>query len=89
MKPEEITVKLTELFNSQAVQQVESGTWQVETPQLRVLILLSSDQSWLRILVPIASAQEAQPFLEQLLEANCQLLTVTSLNRELGRVSFL
>jgi hypothetical protein len=70
MKPEEITVKLAELFNSQAVQQVESGTWQVETPQLRVLILLSSDQSWLRILVPIASAQDAQPFLEQLLEAN-------------------
>lgn len=42
----------------------------METPQVRVLILLSSDQSWLRILVPIASAQDAQPFLEQLLEAN-------------------
>lgn len=37
MKPEEITVKLAELFNSTAVQQVESGTWQVETPQLRVV----------------------------------------------------
>lgn len=70
MTPEEITITLKELFNSQAVQQVESGTWQVETPQLRVLILLSSDQSWLRLLVPIASAQDAQPFLEQLLEAN-------------------
>ncbi|MEQ9482642.1 hypothetical protein [Coleofasciculus sp. F4-SAH-05] len=37
MTLEEISLMLTELFNSQAVQQVKSGTWQVETPQVRVL----------------------------------------------------
>jgi len=70
MKPEEIANKLTELFDAAAVQRREPGTWQVETPQLRLLVLLSEDQSWLRILIPIAPAQEAQPFVEQLLEAN-------------------
>jgi hypothetical protein len=69
MKPEEITNKLTELFGA-AVQTAQSGTWQVEMPQLRLLVLLSDDQSWLRVLIPIAPAQDAQPFLEQLLEAN-------------------
>lgn len=70
MKPEEIADKLTELFGAAAVQTEQPGTWQVEIPQLRLLVLLSEDRSWLRILIPIVSAQEAQPFLEQLLEAN-------------------
>jgi hypothetical protein len=70
MKPEEITDKLTELFGAAAVQATQAGAWQVETPELRLLVLLSQDQSWLRILIPIAPAGEAQPFVEQLLEAN-------------------
>jgi hypothetical protein len=70
MKPEEIADKLTNLFGATAVQMSEPGAWQVETPELRLLILLSQDQSWLRILAPIAPASEAQPFIEQLLEAN-------------------
>jgi hypothetical protein len=70
MKPEEITTKLTELFGATAVQTTESGAWQIDLPQLRLLVLLSDDRSWLRILIPIAPAQDAQPFLEQLLEAN-------------------
>jgi hypothetical protein len=70
MKPEEITDKLTELFGASAVQMTEASGWQVETPQLRLLVILSQDQSWLRILIPIAPAEEAQSFLEQLLEAN-------------------
>jgi hypothetical protein len=70
MKPEEITDQLTALFGAAAVQMAESGAWQVETPQLQLLVLLSQDQSWLRILIPIAPAQDAQPFVEQLLEAN-------------------
>jgi hypothetical protein len=70
MKPEEIANKLTELFGAAAVQMTESSAWQVETPQLRLLVLLSEDQSWLRVLIPIAPAQDAQPFVEQLLEAN-------------------
>lgn len=70
MKPKEITDKLTELFGTAAIQTTQPGTWQVETPQLRLLVLLSENQSWLRILIPIAPALEAQPFFEQLLEAN-------------------
>src|ERR671932_628609 len=70
MKPEEITDKLTELFGAAPVQTTQPGAWQVETTQLRLLVLLSEDQSWLRVLIPIAPAQDAQPFVEQLLEAN-------------------
>jgi hypothetical protein len=70
MKSEEITNQLTELFGAAAVQTQQPGAWQVETPQLRLLVLLSEDNSWLRILIPITSIAEAQPFLEQLLEAN-------------------
>lgn len=70
MKPQDITEQLTELFGATAVRATESEAWQVETPQLQLLVLLSKDQSWLRILIPIAPAQDAQPFVEQLLEAN-------------------
>lgn len=70
MKAEEITDKLKELFGATTVQITPPSAWQVDTPQLRLLILLSEDESWLRILIPIASAQDAQPFVEQLLEAN-------------------
>ena len=70
MKVEEITDKLRELFGATTVQITPPSAWQVDTPQLRLLILLSEDESWLRILIPIASAQDAQPFVEQLLEAN-------------------
>lgn len=70
MKPQEIADKLTELFGAAAVQTTQPDAWQVETPQLRLLVLLSQDHSWLRLLIPIAPDQDAQPFLEQLLEAN-------------------
>jgi hypothetical protein len=70
MKPEEIADQLTELFGAAAVLTAEPGAWQVEIPEGRLLVLLSQDQSWLRILIPIAPAQEAQAFLEQLLTAN-------------------
>lgn len=70
MKPEEIADKLTELFGAAALQMPQPDAWQVDTPQLRLLVLLSHDPSWLRLLIPIAPAQEAQLFLEQLLEAN-------------------
>ena len=69
MNPEEITRTLTALFDS-PVQATAPGQWQVETDNLRLLVLLSEDESWLRALVPIAPAQEAQPFLEQILTAN-------------------
>ncbi|MBD2086433.1 hypothetical protein NDI49_06810 [Trichocoleus sp. ST-U3] len=70
MKPEDITKTLTELFDAAAIEATAPGLWQVETTQMRLLVLLSDDGSWLRVLLPIAPAQEAQPFVEQLLEAN-------------------
>ncbi|MGE5655732.1 MAG: hypothetical protein ACM37W_03885 [Actinomycetota bacterium] len=68
MTPQEITATLQELFG--AVDIAAPNSWQVETGNCRLLVLLSEDVSWLRILVPIATIQEAQQFLEPLLEAN-------------------
>jgi hypothetical protein len=69
MTPEQIHSTLIQLFDDQ-VTAIAPGSWQVETPDFRLLTLLSEDQAWLRLLIPIASAQEALPFAEQLLEAN-------------------
>jgi len=69
MIPAEIATTLNILFGA-AVQSLAPGSYQVEGDRLRLLILLSDDQSWLRMLVPIAPAGDAQPFWEQLLEAN-------------------
>jgi len=70
MTPEDITNTLIELFNSSEVQVLPPESWQVETPDCRLLVLLSEDRSWVRTLVPIAPFQEAQPFIEQILSAN-------------------
>ncbi len=69
MTPSEITETLTSMFGD-AVQVAEPESWQVEGENLRLLVLLSEDQSWLRALVTVAPAQEAEPFYRQLLEAN-------------------
>ncbi|MCJ8283648.1 MAG: hypothetical protein MJK14_28675 [Rivularia sp. ALOHA_DT_140] len=70
MTPNEIADTLSELFDTSAVQALATGSWQVETPTFRLLVLLSDDQSWMRILLPIMPAPQAQPFLEQFLDAN-------------------
>jgi hypothetical protein len=69
MTPSTISAQLTQLFGDSATV-LAPGSWQVNTSDYRLLVLLSDDQSWLRMLVPIAPAQDADPFLEQLLEAN-------------------
>lgn len=76
MTSEELTATLNQLFDS-AVQTLAPGSFQIETPDYRLLALLSDDQSWLRVLLPIAPAQEAQPFLGELLEANFDLTQET------------
>ncbi|MEH2356963.1 hypothetical protein [Nostoc sp.] len=70
MTPEEIAGTLTELFDTSAFATTAPGSWQVDTPNFRLLVLLSEDNTWLRVLLPILPIQEAQPFLEQFLEAN-------------------
>jgi hypothetical protein len=69
MTPSDLSIELRQLFGATALQ-LASGSWQVDTPDFRLLVLLSDDESWLRLLVAIAPAKDAQPFFEQLLEAN-------------------
>ncbi|MGD1905923.1 MAG: hypothetical protein ACFB0C_08015 [Leptolyngbyaceae cyanobacterium] len=69
MTPTDITPILQTRFGAD-LQINSADSWQVETSEFRLLVLLSADHSWLRILVPIAPAQEVQPFLQQLLAAN-------------------
>jgi hypothetical protein len=69
MTPQDITRELITFFG-ETVQVSEPDFWQIETGKTRLLVLLSEDQSWLRSLVSITSAEEAQPYLVQLLESN-------------------
>ncbi|GAX37872.1 hypothetical protein [Nodularia sp. NIES-3585] len=70
MIPEEIAATLGKLFDPAEVKAIAPGSWQVDTASFRLLVLLSEDNTWLRILLPILPIQEAQPFLAQFLEAN-------------------
>ncbi len=70
MQTEEITVLLNQIFNPETIKQERNDTWQVKQDHLRLLVILSEDHGWLRILVPIVPVSEAKPFLSQLLAAN-------------------
>jgi hypothetical protein len=70
MTLEEIAGTLAELFSAEVVKSIAPGSWQIETADFRLLVLLSEDNTWLRILLPIMPLQEAEPFLKQFLEAN-------------------
>ncbi|MEH2250177.1 hypothetical protein [Nostoc sp.] len=70
MIPEEIADMLTELFDTAAINAIAPGSWQVDTSTFRLLVLLSEDNTWLRVLLPIVPAESGQPFLAQFLEAN-------------------
>lgn len=70
MTPEEIVGTVTELFGTSAVHAIAPGSWQVDSSGFRLLVLLSEDNTWLRVLLPIVPAKEGQPFLAQFLEAN-------------------
>ncbi|MDA0267017.1 MAG: type III secretion system chaperone [Cyanobacteria bacterium] len=69
MTPADITTFLKDRFGPD-LQLDTADAWQVDRPEFRLLVLLSADQRDLRVLVPIAPAQEVQPFLTQLLAAN-------------------
>ncbi|MBX9253943.1 hypothetical protein H1Q63_08270 [Desmonostoc muscorum CCALA 125] len=69
MTPEEIAVTLTELFGTN-VGALAPGSWEVNTSTFRLLVLLSKDNTWLRVLLPISALQEAESFLAEFLSAN-------------------
>lgn len=76
MTPDDITTVLQQRFGSGIVES-GPGSWQVEMPQFRLLILLSADQSWLRALIPISQAAEVAALHVSLLEANFDLTLET------------
>jgi hypothetical protein len=67
--PEDISSFLTNRFGT-TVKIVDAQSYQVDTPDYRLLIILSAQQSWVRMLVPIAPAAEAMTFVEEFLSAN-------------------
>lgn len=69
MNLSEITQTLENILG-ESVETPSPTSWQIETDKFRLLILLSEDKNWLRILIPIAPKGDAQPFLDKLLEAN-------------------
>jgi hypothetical protein len=69
MVTEEIEPILASIYES-GIEAIEPGLWQVETPTHRLLVLLSEDQSWLKMMIPVVSAAEAEPFFKELLQRN-------------------
>lgn len=76
METKDIANHLNTLFGAQ-VQAIPPDAWQVETQEFRLLVLLSADQSWLRLLLPIVPAPAAQPYFAQILSANFDLTQET------------
>ena len=69
MNVEMLTATLAELFDAGLAGNSLDG-WVIQDGDSQLLVLLSEDQSWLRVMISIAPAREAQPYLEQLLKAN-------------------
>ncbi|MEO0756837.1 MAG: hypothetical protein AAFY78_08180 [Cyanobacteria bacterium J06648_16] len=69
MTPDDLTHLLQTRFG-ESCQVSPPDAWQVDTPDFRLLVLLSADGTWLRLLMPIVPIQEVQPFLNQILAAN-------------------
>ena len=70
MKITEITPILEKLFDAQDIQHEVEEAWQIKNSQIHLLVIISEDRSWLRLLTPIATASEAQSLFSQILEDN-------------------
>ena len=70
MKIADISTILERLFNAEDIKHDVDEAWQIRNSQIHLLIILSEDRSWLRLLTPIATASEAQSLLPQLLADN-------------------
>ncbi|HBQ98640.1 MULTISPECIES: hypothetical protein [unclassified Roseofilum] len=76
MTPEDINKVLDELFGDQ-ITEVSPGSWKINRENLRLLVLLSDDESWVMGLAPMAPVEEAKPFFEDLLESNFEFTQET------------
>ena len=70
MKIAEISPILERLFSPEDINHDAEEAWQIKNSQIHLLVILSEDRSWLRLLSPIAAASEAMSLLPQLLEDN-------------------
>jgi hypothetical protein len=69
MTPQDIQTFLTSRFGG-SLKVIDEDSYQVDTPDYRLLVIFSDRQTWLRILLPIAPAAEAMTFIEEFLSAN-------------------
>jgi hypothetical protein len=67
--PQELQKLLIDRF-ADRVEIIDANFYRIDTPELRLLVILSAEQSWVRMLVPISTAQEAMTFVEEILAAN-------------------
>ncbi|MEL6159401.1 MAG: hypothetical protein AAFQ40_16160 [Cyanobacteria bacterium J06623_5] len=67
MTPDDVTAALTAKFGD-TVKHSPPDAWQVETDDLRLLVILSDP--WIRLMTPIVPISEAQSFVGQMMEAN-------------------
>ena len=70
MNNSDISLVLAELFDPDDIKHDVGEAWQVKNTEIHLLVIVSADNSWLRLLTPIATASEAQSLLPQLLENN-------------------
>ncbi len=70
MQLEIIEPILKQIFSQATLTHKTEDTWQIDHDGIKILVILSEDKSWLRILTTIAPVQEVQPLLTSILEAN-------------------
>ncbi len=70
MQLEIIEPILKQMFSQATLSHKTEDTWQIDHDGTTILVILSEDKSWLRILTTIASIEEVQPLLIPILEAN-------------------
>jgi hypothetical protein len=67
---DEISATLAQIFPNGEIKHQNPETWEIQNEGIRLLVILSTDNSWLRILTPITPAIQVQSLLPQLLADN-------------------
>lgn len=68
MTPDDITQAFTQRFGAKNFQHVPPDAWQVELDGMRLLAIMQGEA--VKLMTPIMSVNEAQPFIQQMMEAN-------------------
>ena len=68
MTPDDITTALENRFGKDVAQRVSDDAWQVETDDVRLLVIRPG--AWLKLMIPLMQVAEAQPFVAQMMAAN-------------------